>query len=275
MEKTTTIGFIGAGNMAYALITGLINGGFSANNIKVSDKDEALLLQREADFGVETFTDNVQLAKRCGVIVFAVKPEVLSTVCTELQAHRTHNPLIISIVAGAKSSSINRWLGGKAAIVRAMPNTPALLGVGATGMVANEAVNAEQKILTERILSAVGQCVWVATDNMLNAVTALSGSGPAYFFLMIESMVNAGVALGLEEDTAKKLSIQTALGASKMADQSADSPHQLRAKVTSKNGTTQAAIESFQAQDFELVIAHAMRAAFERAEEIGFTLDNE
>ncbi|WXU00079.1 MAG: Pyrroline-5-carboxylate reductase [Catillopecten margaritatus gill symbiont] len=273
MEKTTTIGFIGAGNMAYALISGLCNGEFSAKNIKVCDKDEALLAQRKSEFGIETFVDNTQMVRQCDVIVLAVKPQILSIVCQELQAHINHNPLMISIAAGAKSTSINQWLGGNAPIVRTMPNTPALLGMGATGMMANDAVSDGQKKLTEQILGSVGECFWVAEETMLDAVTALSGSGPAYFFLMIESMTNAGVALGLDQEIAKKLSIQTALGASMMADQSEDSAHELRAQVTSKNGTTQAAIESFQDQNFEAVVSHAMRSAFDRAKEIGFELD--
>lgn len=274
MEKTTTIGFIGAGNMAYALISGLIDSGFSAKNIKVSDKNASLLSQREADFGIETFTDNTQLAKQCEVLVFAIKPQILSTVCKQLQTHIAHKPLIISIVAGAQSTHINDWLGNKASIVRAMPNTPALLGMGATGMMANDAVTTEQKALTEQILGAVGKCFWVANEQMLDAVTALSGSGPAYFFLMIEAMTTAGIQLGLDEQTAANLSIQTALGASMMADQSEDSPYQLRAKVTSKNGTTEAAIESLKNQGFESVIAQAMLAASERAKEIGIELGN-
>jgi len=273
MEKATTIGFIGAGNMAYALISGLYDSGFLAQNIKVSDKDKTLLTQRKSEFEIETFTDNTQMARQCDVIVLAVKPQILSLVCQELQAYMNHKPLIISIAAGAKSTSINQWLGGNVSIVRAMPNTPALLGMGATGMVANKVVSVEQKKLTEQILGSVGECFWVAKEEMLDAVTALSGSGPAYFFLMIESMTNAGIALGLDEETATKLSIQTALGASMMAEQSDDSIHKLRAKVTSKNGTTQAAIESFQDQNFEFIVAHAMRAAFERAKEIGFELD--
>jgi pyrroline-5-carboxylate reductase len=153
-----------------------------------------------------------------------------------------------------------------------MPNTPALLGNGATGIVANKMVNKQQKELAEQILNAVGQCFWVVNEDMLDAVTALSGSGPAYFFLMIESMSNAGVALGLDKEMAEKLSIQTALGASMMASQNQESAHELRNKVTSKNGTTQAAIESFQDQNFETIVSHAMRAAFDRAREMGFEL---
>jgi pyrroline-5-carboxylate reductase len=274
MQKTTTIGFIGAGNMAYALISGLCNSGFSAQNIRLSDTDEALLSQRKADLGVTVFTDNTQLARQCDVIIFAVKPHILSTVCKQLQAHIAHQPLMISIVVGAKSTSINHWLGGNIAIVRTMPNTPALLGMGATGMMANDAVSNQQKELAEQILGSVGQCFWVKDEAMLDAVTALSGSGPAYLFLMIESMTNAGVALGLDKEIAEKLSIQTALGASMMASQSSDSINELRAKVTSPNGTTQAAIESFQNQNFESVVSNAMHTAFERAKEIGFELDD-
>ncbi|AYQ57624.1 Pyrroline-5-carboxylate reductase [Bathymodiolus thermophilus thioautotrophic gill symbiont] len=272
MQKTTTIGFIGAGNMSYALISGLLKNGFSAKNIRLSDKDEVLLSQRQVEFGVKTFADNAQLAAQCEVIILAVKPQILSNVCKEIQVHIHHQPLIISIAAGVKSNDINRWLGGTAPIIRTMPNTPALLGNGATGLVENEAVNNQQKDLAEQILSAVGQCFWVANEDLLDAVTALSGSGPAYFFLMIESMSNAGVALGLDEKMAEKLSIQTALGASMMANQNNESARQLRNKVTSKNGTTQAAIESFQDQNFEAIVSHAMRVAFNRAKEIGFEL---
>jgi len=276
MQNSTTIGFIGAGNMAYALISGLINSGFNAQNIKLSDTDAALLSLRADEFNLDVFTDNTELTAQCDVIVFAVKPQVLSIVCKELQAHISHKPLIISIAAGVRATDINRWLGGNTAIIRTMPNTPALLGKGATGMMANEAVSDEQKTLARRILGAVSECLWVEDEKMLDVVTALSGSGPAYFFLMIESMTKAGVALGLDEKTAEQLSIQTALGASIMANSSEDSAHELRAKVTSPNGTTQAAIESFQDQNFEMLVSHAMRAAFDRAREMGAKLgDND
>jgi len=272
MQNSTTIGFIGAGNMAYALVSGLVNSGFSTKNIKLSDTDEALLSLRADEFNLEVFTDNTKLAAQCDVIIFAIKPQVLSVVCKELQEHVSHNPLIISIAAGVRAVDINRWLGGNASIVRAMPNTPALLGKGATGMMANDVVSGDQKALAEQILSAVSTCLWVEDEKMLDAVTALSGSGPAYFFLLIESMAKAGAALGLDESTAQQLSIQTALGASMMADSSGDSAHELRAKVTSPNGTTQAAIESFQEQNFDMIVAHAMRAAFDRSREMGIEL---
>ena len=275
MQNSTKIGFIGAGNMAYALISGLINNGFNAQNIKLSDTDAALLSQRQAEFNLEVFTDNIKLANQCDVVVLAIKPQILSVVCKELRAHIDHQPLIISIAAGVRATDINRWLGGNTAIVRTMPNTPALLGKGATGMMANDIVSNEQKALAEQILGAVSQCLWVEDEKMLDAVTALSGSGPAYFFLMIESMAKAGVALGLDEKTAEQLSIQTALGASMMASSSGDSAHELRAKVTSPNGTTQAAIESFQDQNFEMVVSHAMRAAFDRARKMGAELGDD
>jgi len=272
MQNLTTIGFIGAGNMAYAIISGLINNGFCADNIKISDKNESLLSLRKQEFNLEVFTDNIELAAHCDVIILAVKPQILSSVCHQLKDSLKANMLIISIAAGVRAHDIDRWLGGNAAIVRTMPNTPALLNQGVTGMFANECVSDTQKELAISILDSVGQSLWVSTEKMLDAVTALSGSGPAYFFLMIESMTNAGIALGLDEQTAQTLSIQTALGASMMADTSNHSPKELRANVTSPNGTTQAAIESFQDQNFEMVVAHAMRAAFDRSSELASEL---
>lgn len=273
--QNSLIGFIGAGNMAHAIISGLINNGTKRNQIKISDINEALLSLRKAELNLEVFTDNAKLAAQCGIIVLAVKPQVLSSVCKALKDKLTTNTLIISIVAGVRSGDIERWLGDSQAIVRTMPNTPALLNQGITGLFANEQVSDKQKSLAENILNSVGECLWVDDESLLDAITAVSGSGPAYFFLMLESMAKAGVALGLDEAVAQKLSLQTALGASMMASNSKDSPQQLRNKVTSKNGTTQAAIASFQDQDFEVIIIHAIRAAFDRANEIGIELGNE
>ncbi|MDB3869603.1 pyrroline-5-carboxylate reductase [Candidatus Thioglobus sp.] len=274
MKNSTTIGFIGAGNMAYAIISGLINNDFSAENIKISDTNESLLSLRKKEFNLEVFTDNSELVRHCDVIVLAVKPQMLSSVCQLLKQSLNSNTLIISIAAGVRVHDINRWLGGDCAIVRTMPNTPALLNQGVTGMFANERVSNTQKTLASSILNSVGQSLWVADEVMLDAVTALSGSGPAYFFLMIESMSKAGVALGLDEKTAQSLSIQTALGASMMASVSDESPRDLRANVTSPNGTTQAAIESFQDQNFDMIVAHAMRAAFDRASKLAVELSD-
>ena len=275
MQNTSTIGFIGAGNMAYALASGLVNNGFTAKNIKLSDTDEALLAKRADEFGFEVFTDNVQLASQSEIIIIAVKPQILSKVCQQLQTHISHNPLIISVVAGVKTNDINRWLGAQHAIVRAMPNTPALFNQGATGLFANAHVSAEQKTLVDTILACVGINAWLNNEDLIDAVTAVSGSGPAYFFLLLELMNKVAVDLGLDEQTAEKLSIQTALGAAVMADKSSDSAKTLRTKISSPNGTTQAAISSFQDANLESIISHAMHAAFDRSKQIGIEMGDQ
>ena len=274
MENGTVIGFIGAGNMAYALINGLLNHGYDSNNIKASDPNNGLLQKREAELNITTFSNNASLIEVCDIIVFAVKPQVLSEVCLELRDNIKQNHLFISIVAGIRINDINRWLGGNYSLVRTMPNTPALMQHGVTGLFPNELVNDEQKALVTTILSSVGDCFWVNEEKLIDAITAISGSGPAYFFLLMQSMTQAGMALGLDEKTAKELSIQTAFGASLMATKSGKDPRTLRTNVTSPNGTTQAAIECFQDQNFEGIVASATRAAFNRARELSNELGN-
>jgi len=268
MENKTVIGFIGAGNMAYALIKGLLNNGFDANQINISDPNEELLLNRESELKVTTYSDNTSLLSNSDIIFFAVKPQVLSSVCLELKGVVKSKHLFVSIVAGIRSSDINRWLGGNFALIRTMPNTPALFQSGVTGLFANEVVDNEQKSLVESILSSVGECFWVNEEKLIDAITAISGSGPAYFFLLMESMKQAGMALGLDEETANSLSIQTAYGASLMANKTGKDSRTLRSEVTSPNGTTQSAIESFQDQNFEGIVANATRAAYDRAREL-------
>ncbi len=268
MENKTVIGFIGAGNMAYALIKGLLNNGFYANQINISDPNEELLLNRESELKVSTYSDNASLLSNSDVIFFAVKPQVLSSVCLELKGIVKSKHLFVSIVAGIRSSDINRWLGGNFSLIRTMPNTPALFQSGVTGLFANEVVDNEQKSLVESILSSVGECFWVNEEKLIDAITAISGSGPAYFFLLMESMKQAGMALGLDEETANSLSIQTAYGASLMANKTGKDSRTLRTEVTSPNGTTQSAIESFQDQNFEGIVANATRAAYDRAREL-------
>jgi pyrroline-5-carboxylate reductase len=268
MENKTVIGFIGAGNMAYALIKGLLNNGFNANQINISDPNEELLLNRESELKVTTYSDNTSLLSNSDIIFFAVKPQVLSSVCLELKGVVKSKHLFVSIVAGIRSSDINRWLGGNFALIRTMPNTPALFQSGVTGLFANEVVDNEQKSLVESILSSVGECFWVNEEKLIDAITAISGSGPAYFFLLMESMKQAGMALGLDEETANSLSIQTAYGASLMANKTGKDSRTLRTEVTSPNGTTQSAIESFQDQNFEGIVANATRAAYDRAREL-------
>ena len=268
MENKTVIGFIGAGNMAYALIKGLLNNGFNANQINISDPNEELLLNRESELKVTTYSDNTSLLSNSDLIFFAVKPQVLSSVCLELKGVVKSKHLFVSIVAGIRSSDINRWLGGNFALIRTMPNTPALFQSGVTGLFANEVVDNDQKTLVESILSSVGECFWVNEEKLIDAITAISGSGPAYFFLLMESMKQAGIALGLDEETANSLSIQTAYGASLMANKTGKDSRTLRTEVTSPNGTTQSAIESFQDQNFEGIVANATRAAYDRAREL-------
>lgn len=274
MENKTVIGFIGAGNMAYALIKGLLSDGFEAKNINVSDANPELLEKRSSELGVTAQPDNVSLLTNSDIVVFAVKPQVLSVVCHELKNKASTDQLFVSIVAGIKSKDINRWLGGDFALVRTMPNTPALFQSGVTGLYANELVNDLQKKSVNLLLSAVGECFWVNEENLLDAITAISGSGPAYFFLMMQSMKQAAMALGLDEDTADALSIKTSLGASIMATNSGKDSRTLRAEVTSPNGTTQSAIETFQDQNFEGIVAAATRAAYDRARELSQELGN-
>ena len=274
MENKTVIGFIGAGNMAYALIKGLLNNGFNANQINISDPNEELLRNRESELKVSTYSDNASLLSNSDVIFFAVKPQVLSSVCLELKGVVKSKHLFVSIVAGIRSSDINRWLGGNFSLIRTMPNTPALFQAGVTGLFANELVDNEQKSLVSSILSSVGECFWVNEEKLIDAITAISGSGPAYFFLLMESMKQAGIALGLDEEIANSLSIQTAYGASLMANKTGKDSRTLRAEVTSPNGTTQSAIESFQDQNFEGIVANATRAAYDRARELSNELGN-
>ena len=195
-------------------------------------------------------------------------------VCHELKNKASSGQLFVSIVAGIKSKDINRWLGADFALVRTMPNTPALFQSGVTGLYANELVNDNQKESVNLLLSSVGECFWVNEENLLDAITAISGSGPAYFFLMMQSMKQAAMALGLDEKTADALSIKTSLGASIMATNSGKDSRTLRAEVTSPNGTTQSAIETFQDQNFEGIVAAATRAAYDRARELSQELGN-
>jgi pyrroline-5-carboxylate reductase len=267
-----TIGFIGGGNMAISLIGGLINAGFSAAEISVAEPDAARRQSLHDQFAVNTSADNNDTLD-CETVVFAVKPQLLKQVCQQLDHSKLDHSLFISIAAGVKSTDINRWLNNQQAIVRCMPNTPALLQCGASGLYANELVSTSQKLRAEEIMQAVGIVIWVENEAQLNAVTAVSGSGPAYFFLMMEAMQQAGEKLGLPADISQQLVLQTALGAARMATESQSSPAELRQQVTSKGGTTEQAILSFQAANYEQIVLQALEAANNRsislAEELG------
>jgi len=216
--KKTRLAFIGAGNMARSLVGGLVADGWDPACISVSDPDPEQLAAIGTLFGTTRANNNTAAVENSEIVVLAVKPQVMREVAHELAAAvEAHQPLVISIAAGIRASDLQRWLGGNCALVRCMPNTPALVQSGATAMFANSVVNDDQKALAENILRAVGLALWVDDETQMDAVTALSGSGPAYFFLVIEALQEAAQTLGLDTKTARLLAMQTAFGAAKMA----------------------------------------------------------
>lgn len=264
--------FIGGGNMAQALIGGLLSRGLSTTRITVSDPVEQIrhILEEK---NIQTTTDNVDAIKNADVVVLAVKPQVLATVLQPLKGLLS-DKLVISIIAGAEIQTISDLIGGSQRIVRVMPNTPALVQTGAHGIYASEAVNAQDRELTSQILAATGLTIWVDNEAQIDAVTAVSGSGPAYFFYLMESMIRAGKNLGLDEKVATALTLQTALGAAQMAITSSNSPTELRKNVTSPNGTTQAALEVFDRAQISQNIQAALAAAQKRSQELAQELSD-
>ncbi|OTG86657.1 pyrroline-5-carboxylate reductase [Acinetobacter sp. ANC 4558] len=259
------ITFIGGGNMAQALIGGLIARGLPPTRITVSDPVESVRqLLQEKD--VQVMDDNIAAIQNADIVVFAVKPQLLVDILQPLGKF-IQDKLAISIVAGAEISTISKLLGTDK-VVRVMPNTPALVQTGAHGLYATDAVNAKDREKASQVLAATGLTLWVNTEAQIDAVTAVSGSGPAYFFYMMESMIRAGKNLGLDEKTATALTLQTALGAAQMAITSANSPAELRKNVTSPNGTTQAAIEVFDRGQISQNIQAALAAAKTRSQEL-------
>jgi len=271
--KDCKIAFLGGGNMALSLIGGLIADGFNPAHIHVSDPDSNRLETIKASYAIQTHTDNISAIKNCQVIVPAVKPQQLQHVVKQCSPHWQPGMMLISIAAGIRLDDIARWLAHpEAAIVRTMPNTPALVQAGATALCANEFVSTQQQELAESILRAVGLTLWVKDEELINAVTALSGSGPAYFFLVMEAMEAAAVELGLDQETAKLLCLQTAFGASKMALESNDSTALLRQKVTSPGGTTERAIHELEDGGLRAIFENALIAAALRSRELATQL---
>ncbi|MBO1923900.1 pyrroline-5-carboxylate reductase [Thiomicrorhabdus sp. 6S3-12] len=261
--------FIGAGNMAKSLIGGLLASGYEAKNIIATDPSEEQRQALSSQFAIESFADNNEALMHADIVVLAVKPQILRDVCAEISSTvQAGSPLVLSIAAGIRTDDIDRWLGGNLAIVRTMPNTPALIQTGATGLFANARVNNEQQSQAEHIMRATGLTLWVDTEAKIDAVTALSGSGPAYYFLFMEAMENAAEKLGLDHKTAHLLTMQTALGAAKMVMESHQDCAQLRANVTSPNGTTQKAIEHFESKNLREIVEGAMTDAYKRAQEL-------
>ncbi|EKD53683.1 MAG: hypothetical protein ACD_60C00160G0005 [uncultured bacterium] len=271
--NTATIAILGAGNMGTSLLSGLIATGLSPAKLWVTDPDLQKLHALQQQFNVQITQANEEAAKKADVIIFAVKPQIIANVAKSL-SHivQKQKPLIISIAAGIPEKSLEQWLGNQAAIVRTMPNTPALISAGATALHANNNVSSTQHNLAESILRAVGITVWLPKEKDMDAVTALSGSGPAYFFLVIEALQKAGQKLGLPEETARLLTLQTALGAARMALESNLSVAELRERVTSKGGTTEAALAVFEKGHIRDLFTEALHAAKTRSEELSRTM---
>jgi len=269
------IGFIGGGNMASSLISGLIASGHSPQHLWVSDINPDALKALAENLNVNTSTSNDTVINEVDVIVLAVKPQILSNVAKSAAALIQQNKsLVVSIAAGISQQSLSQWLGADTAIVRCMPNTPALVLTGATALHANARVTVEQRNLAENIMRSVGIALWVKDESELDAVTAVSGSGPAYYFLLMEAMEKAALELGLSEATARLLVQQTALGAAKIALESSESPEQLRKRVTSPGGTTQRAIETFEQGRFTELVSKALHAARDRSIEMSKQSEN-
>jgi len=267
-NKNKHIGFIGAGNMASAVIRGLVNTGTPATRIIASAPSERSLNALAKTLHINTSHNNLELAKTADILVLAVKPQVMSKVCREVAPYIRTNTLILSLAAGVTCTRIESWLNGRYAIIRCMPNTPSQLQLGASGLFANSHASDEHKSLAEHIMQCVGIACWVENESLIDTVTAVAGSGPAYFYLFMEAIVDAACAQGLNRETAFKLTTQTALGAATLAQQSEDDLVTLRERVTSPEGTTEYALRSLEKDNFREVVARAINAGQKRAEEL-------
>lgn len=267
----SNICFIGGGNMATSLIGGLIAQGHAANAISVSDPNEAQRALLSKQYGIETFAECGPAVEGADIVVLAVKPQVMKDVAIQVAGAAeasSKQPLFVSIAAGINLFSLQSWLGQDQAIVRCMPNTPSLIQLGATGLFANEKTTIVQKNLAETVLKAAGIVQWVQSEAEIDAVTAVSGSGPAYYFLLMEAMIDAGIELGLNRETASELTIQTAIGAAQMAKQSDVDVAELRRRVTSPGGTTEQAINTFEGAHLRDIVKAALNSANQRSGEL-------
>jgi len=266
---TQTIAFVGGGNMATSLVSGLIHAGWSGQQITVIDRNADKREQLAGQYGVNVAEAAQGDALDVDALVLAVKPQVMGDTVRALRAELDdRRPLILSVAAGITLSALRGWLGEDFAYVRTMPNTPSLLGVGATGLFADDRTTADQRQLADAIMKTAGITTWVEREALIDAVIATSGSGPAYFFAFMEAMHKGAIELGLSEDSARQLVLQTALGAARMAVESGDDPATLRAKVTSRGGTTAEALKHFSEGNLDGLVAGAMQAATRRADEM-------
>ena len=270
------IGFIGAGNMGRSLAGGLLKSGWDRQKLVLADPSPE---QRQVVgnlLGLTVYANNNEVADRADVLVLATKPQQMRAVCKGLApAVQRRKPLIVSIAAGVRINNIENWLGGNLPIVRVMPNTPALVNSGASGLFANPRASDRQRELAESILRTVGVTIWLSSEDQLDAVTGVSGSGPAYFFLAMEALEQAAVEQGLDAATARLLAVETAFGAAKMALESGTDPAELRRNVTSPGGTTERAITEFQDGGFERLFKQAVAAATARSRELADMLGGE
>jgi pyrroline-5-carboxylate reductase len=270
----TRIAFIGGGNMARSLIGGLLKTGVAASSLSVAEPRADARQELGREFGVACYAENRLAAAEADVLVLAVKPQIMPAIHAELvDTLQRRRPVLISIAAGVRIDQLERWFGHTLPIVRCMPNTPALIGAGATGLYANRRVSPEQRAQAQHVLDAVGLTRWVDDEALMDTVTAISGSSPAYFFALVEALEDAAFAQGMPRDVARALAAQACLGAGRMLTESGDDPGVLRQRVTSPNGTTQAALESFTADHFNQIVAHAVAAATRRGGELAAALD--
>ena len=261
--------FVGGGNMARSLIGGLTDDGMKPQFITAGELDASRRKELINDFGVTALADNVAAVNESDIVIFAVKPQAMETAVRPLaEVLSEQKPLLISIAAGIPISSLESWTGSDAAIVRAMPNTPALINAGITALFANCRVLPEQHSQAESILQAVGKVVWVEDESLMDGVTAVSGSGPAYFFYFMEALEQAAIEEGLDGETARLLTLETALGAARLAIETAKSPLELRTQVTSPGGTTEAAIQILEQEGMSQILKLAVTAARKRAADL-------
>jgi pyrroline-5-carboxylate reductase len=272
-DLPSRVAFVGGGNMARSLAGGLIARGAPPSSIAVSEPQVALREALAAQFGLAATDDNAAAVRGANLVVLAVKPQVMREVCIGLAGKLDAGATVVSIAAGITCAQIERWLGAAPPLVRCMPNTPALLGAGATGLYATPATGASQRAAAEALLAAVGLCVWIDDEARMDAVTAVSGSGPAYVFLLAEAMQAAGVDVGLAPEVARRLTVQTLLGAARMLSEGNEDAATLRQRVTSPNGTTQAALDRFEAGGFRALVREAVLAAERRGGELSRALE--
>ena len=273
LPEVPKIAFLGGGNMAAALIGGLLKTGWAAKQIVVAEPVAERSVWLKTEFGITVKTIGAELPADVDALVLAVKPQQMSAALAGLALKP--GALVVSIAAGVRLATLQRLLGPQVSYVRTMPNTPALLGAGITGLFAAAGTPATARTLAERLLAAAGACVWVDHEEQLDAVTALSGSGPAYFFLLVEALRDAGTALGLSAEVSAQLAAQTCVGAARMVGESGLDAAQLRANVTSKGGTTEAAVNHLESAGLRVIFREALQQADARAKALGDALDQQ